>query len=165
MNKLKYEVLLIGIGNVLMGDDGLGVYAAEELKKREWPPEVCILEAGLSVMYYLEEISCARSVIAVDAVRAGGRPGNIYRFMGREIKNSPEKWRNSHGFSLLEVVELSKHLTGLPANLIIYGVEPLELGFRNELSPAVNETMPFVIKRIIKEIDKILTFPVECENE
>lgn len=161
MSDFKCEVLVIGLGNVLMSDDGFGVYVVDELKKKDWPPEVSILEVGTSVVCYLEEISQSRSVIAVDAVRAGGKSGSVYRLVCGDIMNLPDDRRDAHGFLLPDVIKLARGTTGFPVNLIIFGMEPLDLGFGNQLSPVARKSLPEVIDAVAKEIENLLAHAPE----
>lgn len=156
MYDLKYEVLVIGLGNVLMGDDGLGVYVAAGLQEKKWPPGVLILDVGTSTFNYLEEISQSRILIAVDAIQAGGKPGCIYRFGCSDNVNRPDNWRDAHGFSLLDTVELARRINGYPVNFIIYGVEPLDINFSNSLSQAVKKSLVKVIDKVSEEIHYFL---------
>ncbi|WP_407638091.1 hydrogenase maturation protease [Desulfotruncus alcoholivorax] len=68
----------------------MGVYAVNELKMQKWPPGIAVLEAGTSILYYLEEISRSQNIVIVDAVRFDNRPGRIYRFNFNDI----ECWQN-----------------------------------------------------------------------
>lgn len=155
MKDIEYEVLVLGLGSVLMSDDGLGVRVVEELVRKEWPPGVSLLEVGTSVMYYLEEISRSRHIVVVDAVRGGGEPGSVYRLQAEDVAHLPDDRRNSHGISLLDVIELARGLTGFPADIVIYGVEPMDLGPGNKLSSAVHKVLPALINKLSEEIQKL----------
>jgi hydrogenase maturation protease len=155
MKDLKYNVLVLGLGNLLMSDDGLGIHAAEGLRQKEWPPGVLIQEVGTSVLNYLEEIGSSSHVIAIDAVRAGGVPGSVYRITGQDMPGPPGGLRDAHGVSLSGAIDLARGITGLPASLVIFGVEPRNLGFGNQISPAVKKALLRVIKMITEEILKI----------
>lgn len=157
MSDIKYAILILGMGNPLMSDDGLGVSVAEALKQKQWPPEVLVLEIGTSAMYYLEEISRSRHLIAVDAVRAGGKPGSIYRLTAENILCSPDSCRDVHNLSLPGVIGLARETKGFPANFIVYGVEPLNLSFGCQFSPEVKKALPKVIKEVEKEISKLMS--------
>lgn len=148
-------MLILGLGNLLMSDDGLGIHVTEVLKQKKWPPGIVILEVGTSVMYYLEEISQTRNLIAVDAVRAGGKPGAIYRLTLDQLADAPGRCE-SHSFSLLEVIQLARLITGMPAGIVIYGVEPGQLSPGTQLSPAVQSTLSRLIDEVTREIERIL---------
>ncbi len=148
------KILILGLGNPLMGDDGIGVFVAEELKKLEWPPEVQILEVGTSVFHYLQEISQAKHIIAVDALQAGGHAGYVYRLDIEDVEYLPE--RGAHSMSLPGVVKLARNVAGLPEVVTIYGVEPEKLGFGEGLTFAVKSKLPKIIFLLITEVQKLI---------
>ncbi|MCF8010187.1 MAG: hydrogenase maturation protease [Clostridiales bacterium] len=140
-----------------MSDDGLGVHVVVSLQKRVLSSQVLIFEVGTSILNYLDEISTANYVIAVDAVRAGGEAGRIYCFDDNNLKKPPGVRRDERGFTILQAVQLCRLMTGLPESLIIYGVEPLHLNFGNNLSTEINKVLPVLTGKIEKEINSLLT--------
>lgn len=150
------EILVLGIGNLLMSDDAVGLRVAENLERKEWPPEVAVLEVGTSVFSYLEIISRSRHVIAVDALRAGGKPGSIYRLAEEDILCRQDCWRDMHGFSLPEAIQLARKITGFPRGFIVYGVEPQEFVLGISLSPPVERSIHLLVNLIECEIKSLL---------
>ena len=157
MDELKYQVLVLGLGNLLMSDDGFGVLAAQKLMQKTWPPGVAVMDTGTAAFYFLEEISLSRHVIAVDALRAGGKPGTIYRLSGADIMHPPGGWRAAHGFTLPDVIALARKISRYPTDVLIYGVEPFDLSFGNPLSPVLKKTLSKVVGQVAGEIDRLLS--------
>ncbi len=149
-----YEILILGLGNTLMSDDGIGVFVAGEFKKMEWPPELLILEVGTAVLYYLQEISQARQIIAIDALQAGGHPGCVYRLGIEDVVHLPGQ--DAHGMSLPGIVKLARSTTGLPEAITIFGVEPEKLDFGEGLTFAVKGAVPKLFSLLKTEINKLL---------
>lgn len=156
MKEIKHEVLILGMGNLFMSDDGAGIHVVERLQQKEWPSDILIMEVGTSAVCYLEEISTSRQIIAIDAVRTGAKPGTIYRLTLEDITLFSDGWRDSHGFSFPHLIELARRITGFPTNVTIYGVEPLRLNFGNRLSGEVKNSLPRLTNEISKEIDELL---------
>lgn len=150
----KCRILILGLGNPLMGDDGIGVILAKELKKLKWPPGLRILDVGTSVFYYLGEISQARQVIAIDAFQAGGYPGCVYRLDIEDVADFPEQ--DAHGMSLPGIIKLARSITGLPEAITIYGVEPEKLDFGQGLTFVVKSTVPKIISLLKTEVQEII---------
>jgi hydrogenase maturation protease len=73
----------MGIGNLLMGDDGLRVHAARALTQVELPETVAVLDVGTAFLDILPELEDAERIIVMDAMQAHGEPGTIYRFYSR----------------------------------------------------------------------------------
>lgn len=156
MSELKYQILVLGIGNLLMQDDGVGVYLAQQMEKQQWPSAVTVIETGTALFNYLGEISQSQTVLLIDAVRAGGAPGSVYRLTLSDLASSPDDCRDAHGVSLCHLIQLARMLVGYPKQVFIYGVEPKELGPGLGLSLEVVEALPKVVQAVNREIEKIL---------
>lgn len=130
---------VLGMGNVLLKDDGVGVRVAEELQKREVPAGVTVLDIGTGILRMLPELVRADQVIVVDAMRGGGEPGSIYRYAGAEIKMAVG--RSVHDIQFDEVLAHLK-LMGREPEVEYYGVEPAEIDFSQELSEEVASCVP-----------------------
>jgi len=157
MGKLRYQVLVLGLGNLLMTDDGFGVLAAQILMQKAWPSGVAVMDIGTAAFYFWEEISLSRHVIAIDALRAGGKPGSIYRLTGTDILHPLGGWRAAHGLTFPDVLTLAGEMSGYPTGVLIYGVEPLDLRFGHPLSPVLKKTLPEVVEQVVGEINRLLS--------
>lgn len=116
---------IIGVGNPLMGDDGLGIVAAERLAALDWPPGVEVLDGGTGGLTLLDLFSAARALILLDAVAMGAEPGTLRRFTAEELARLPAEapGLSLHGGGLAEVLALARELGSLPP-LVLFGVEP-----------------------------------------
>lgn len=138
------RILIMGIGNWLMSDDGVGVQAAQ-LLARDPPPGVLVVDAGtdaLSALSYLEQAS---RVLLIDAVRGGDAPGTIRSYSESELASNP-------GSSLTHAVNVfaSRHLFPAEAvwpEFLILGVEPAVLDYGLNLSPVVAAKLPQIARR------------------
>ena len=153
--KSKSNITVIGVGSLIKSDDGVGIQILRRLKEDKELKEVPLLEAGTSPMNYLKKISNSKTVIVIDAVYGGEEPGSIYRFTLDEIERNEEIRRDAHGFSLPDVIELARARTGFPIEVIVYGIEPLDLSLNIRLSAPVKEALPKAIAEIKKEIKEI----------
>lgn len=153
MKDFKYEILILGLGNLLMSDDGLGVWVIEELKKKEWKDNILCLEAGSGIINCLAAISVSQKLMVVDAIKGGGKPGSLYSFSEEKILG--QNTSNPHGLSLPEVLWLARKINGLPKEVFIYGVEPEKLSLGTELSPIVAKSLPLIIEKMTKEIENL----------
>lgn len=159
------KVLIIGLGNILMSDDGLGVVAVEHLRKTSKAHEsVVMLDVGISSLNYLEEVGRTENIIAIDAITAGKPPGTIYRIDGFDIPSNIQM-AASHGCFLPEVLSLSRELTGLPHKAIIYGIEPLDYSPGFNISPQVQTSLKRLIPIIGLEIEYILKFRKHLKDD
>ena len=157
MENMQNQVLILGMGNLIMSDDGLGVYAINELKKQKWPPGIAVLEVGTAIINYLEEISRSQNTIIVDAVRFGYRPGRVYRFNFNDIECCPNAALDAHDLSLPTIIKMAREIRNLPANIIIYGIEPAHVFPGSQLTEPVCKALPLLIRQISYEARRILT--------
>jgi hydrogenase maturation protease len=154
--KQKKRVLILGVGNLLLSDEGVGVHVARKLMDMDFPPEVEVLEGGTDGFGLMHALLQADRVILVDAVRGGGPPGSIYRFEIEDCHPFPDIFKTSvHQISILEVINLSGLIGSTPRTTVI-GVEPKHLEMGMELSPRIEAKIPRVIQLIREEVARSL---------
>lgn len=146
------KILILGVGNLLMSDEGVGVHVAQKMTEMDFPPEVEVLEGGTDGFGLMHVLLQADRVILVDAVKGGGEPGSIYRFEIEDCPPFPDIFKTSvHQISILEVINLSGLLGSTPRTTI-FGVEPRCMEMGMELSPEVEAKIPRVIELIKEEV-------------
>jgi hydrogenase maturation protease len=150
------HILILGVGNLLLSDEGVGVHVAQEMMKMDMPPEVHVVEGGTDGFGLVNIIVQADRMLLIDAIRGGGQPGSIYRFEMEDCPPYPDIFKTSvHQISILEVINLSSLIGSTPRTTII-GVEPACLEMGMELSPDVAAKIPKVITLIREEIEASL---------
>lgn len=142
------KTLVLGLGNELLGDEGVGVHAARSLQQQPLAKVVEIVAAGtaiLDTLWYLEQ---AERVIIIDALQAGGSPGTVYR---TQLDDCREKSAiaSMHGFDIFRVMALTGR-EDLP-KVTVFGVEPANIGWSLKLSPAVYKTVPHLLAAVMQE--------------
>ncbi|ALC18029.1 hydrogenase maturation protease [Desulfuromonas soudanensis] len=143
---------IIGIGNPLMGDDGIGIAAVAALEKEGVPEGVDIIDGGTGGLTLLTLMEGAKRVILVDAVETGSPPGTILRLAGEDLE--PETAASSlslHSGGLPEVLALGRALGTLPP-LILFGVQPHSVEVRLGLSDPVAAALPPLLALIREEL-------------
>ncbi|MHC1724435.1 MAG: hydrogenase maturation protease [Syntrophobacteraceae bacterium] len=147
------NILVLGIGNLLLGDEGVGVHAAQALLKADMPDGVRVLDIGTAILDALLDLEVADFVLVVDAVKADGVPGTVYRIpFGDMIR--PENIASMHGFDLSRVLALTQRQT--TPEVLVIGVEPATMEWSLELSPEVQSALSVVLDQVKKEIAQIL---------
>ncbi|MBM4129081.1 MAG: hydrogenase maturation protease [Nitrospira sp.] len=148
------KICILGVGNLLLSDEGVGVHVANELMKMELPPNVSVVEGGTDGFRLLNVIIEADRLIVVDAVRGGAKPGSIYRFDIDDVRNCPSGFKTSvHQIGILEVIDLSGLIGRTPKTTVI-GIEPKSLKMGMELSPEIKRKIPRIIELIFEELEK-----------
>ncbi len=161
---LPPKIVILGVGNLLLSDEGVGVHVAHELMKMKLPPEVSVIEGGTDGFGLLNIITEADRLIVIDAIRGGAPPGAIYRFNIHDLKNCPKGFKSSiHQIGILEVLHLSELIGKTPLTTII-GIEPKSLEMGMELSPEIRAKIPRLIEIILNELKGLVSFPVKIEE-
>lgn len=148
----KGRILVLGVGNLLLSDEGVGVHVARKLMEMDFPPQVRVVEGGTDGFGLMHVLLEAERLILVDAVKGGGPPGSIYRFEVEDCPPFPDVFKTSvHQISILEVINLSGLIGSTPRTTVI-GVEPKRLEMGMELSPEIEAKIPKVIQLIREEL-------------
>jgi hydrogenase maturation protease len=150
----KDKKLIIGCGNLLLQDEGIGVHLIEYLKTRPVPGDVELLDGGTAGFALIDFIQRADKVIIVDAVKADGPPGQIYLFGPEDFETDNPPKISLHDITLKDVFEIIRKTAALPKTKII-GVEPKIIDYGMELSPELKLLLPKIAELALKEIEKI----------
>jgi hydrogenase maturation protease len=134
-------LLIAGIGNVLMGDDGVGVHALAALQQ-EPIPGVTLLDLGTAILHGLSFVETAERVLLIDAVHGGQPPGTIYNFEAGEAGCLPPN-SSIHALGLREAMRFLSRRSPPPMSII--GVEPQVITYSLELSAPVQAALPQVV--------------------
>ena len=155
MNNKK--TLILGIGNILLRDEGVGVRVLEELKKLKLPENVDLFDGatlGLSILNFLENYD---KVIVVDAVKGGKEPGTIYKFNLYDYIDDfsfPLSLSSMHDFDFIYVIKkIGRDFYKLPEEIVVVGVEPEKVEAGLELTEKIRNTIPKVVETILEEIN------------
>ncbi len=149
------EILVLGVGNLLLKDEGVGVHAIKELEKSAWPQNVQLLEAGTVSHQLLPLFNRIDYLIVIDAVEAGDAPGSIFRFSPEDIGFKSEHKLSLHQMSLIDVLRVVP-LTGKAPKTIIFGIQPEDVSsWSLELSDTVRRAVPKIKDLVLAEVEKI----------
>jgi len=142
------KTLVLGVGNLLMGDDGVGVHAAMALCREGGLLGADILEVGTAVLDALPALETADRIIVMDAVCAGEAPGTVYRIpLSQCAENSCIA--SVHGLSLVRILTL--HGKQVPDGVVL-GVEPDHIGWSMSLSSCVEKAFPKLLEAVRQEV-------------
>lgn len=149
----RAATLVLGLGNILLSDEGVGVRAVEALvEKAPLPPDVEVLDGGTSGMDLLDQIAGRARLIVVDAVRTGRAPASVVRLAGDEVPAFFSSKLSPHQLGLCDVLAVLRLMEAAPARISVIGVEPASLDLGLELSPAVAARLPEVVALIEAEL-------------
>jgi len=152
---------VVGIGNVLLRDEGIGCHVVHAMEGIPLP-DVEIIDGGtcLDVLQLLED---AHKLVIVDAVKGGGTPGQIYRFHLDDITLEQKPFLSLHDVGLVDNLMLMQLWYNI-GEAVIIGVEPREINWGLELSPELREKMPQIIDAILAELSTSANLSLEGEE-
>lgn len=153
MSKRKEKTIVLGVGNILLQDEGIGVYVVQEMEKLKLPDHVTLVDGGTASMELLPMIEKADRLIVVDAIEAGSEPGAIFKFTPKDIRPKVGKDRVSlHEIGLLESLDMIKQSGGKCPETVIFGIQPKTMEWGMGLSPEVEKKIPQIMELVLKEI-------------
>ena len=145
---------IIGIGNTLRGDDGVGPQVISELKKENLPDSVQIFDIGSDAFSVIDHLISEQPVLVIDCAQMDKQPGEIVKFEVKEENLSKlDKAILLHGFGFADVYKMAKKLTD-NIRCTVIGVQPKSLEFNTGLSEEVKNNIPSIIKMVIEETNK-----------
>jgi len=120
------SVVVLGLGNPLLEDDGAGLALLELLRELgPWPERLDLVDGGTWGLSLLPTICDTERLLVLDAVRTGARPGTVLRGEGEAVPRLYERPLSPHQIDLREVLAAAVLLDALPADLVVVGIEPL----------------------------------------
>ncbi len=159
------SALVLGVGNVLLSDEGIGVRIVEELEHRfRFPEEVEILDGGTSGIELLRYFDGRDHLIIIDAVRAGHPPGTVMRIEGDEVPSTFETRITPHQLGLSDLLATAKLTDNMPANLVLFGIEPKSLETGLVFSPEVEGAVDKAVVHVAEELRRLGYNLEECSG-
>jgi hydrogenase maturation protease len=147
--------LVLGLGNMLMRDEGIGVQVLQQLVERyEFPPEVELLDGGtigLSLLPYVED---TERLLVIDAVNVDGEAGTLVRLEGEEIPSSLSVKISPHQMGLADLLGAARLRGRYPRELVLVGVQPGVIDTGLELSPAVAAQVSSLVDAALSQLSQ-----------
>lgn len=146
-------VLVLGVGNLLLKDEGVGVHVVRKLMDMELPPHVEVMDGATGGFDLLDDIEGRDKVVFVDTVKGGHPPGTLYRLMADDIENGPKSRLSLHDIDVPDLLKLADILGVERPEIVVIGIEPKDMETASlELSPEIEAQIPRVIELVMKEI-------------
>lgn len=152
MTKVQ-DILILGIGNILLKDEGVGVHVVKRLKEMSFPDNIEILDGGTAGLDLVDFIAGRRKLIVIDAVNTGGKPGTIYRLTEENLNIGPKAIMSFHEIDFLDALHMSEIAGSKPEEIVVIGIEPKDMSDGVELSPEIEERIPKIIEVVMKELN------------
>ena len=148
----KPDTLVLGLGNPLRGDDGIGPAVIKWLQARDLPSGVVAIDGGMRGLELVLTLADYRRVLIVDAAEIGRAPGEWERFTPDLLRLKDGPLTSLHAAGLAEVLALSETLGVLPEEVVIFGVQPARLDWSPGLSAEAQGAVSEVGHALLQEI-------------
>ena len=151
MNK---ETIVLGLGNPLMGDEGIGIKLIEMLQSASGDfPEADFVDAGTGGMSLLHLISGRKKAVIIDCCIMGETPGTIKKFTPDQVKTVKQLTHLSlHEVDIIKVIDLARQLGECPEEIIFFGIEPETVTQQMELSDILTDRLGQYIETITAQL-------------
>ncbi|HLY97417.1 MAG TPA: HyaD/HybD family hydrogenase maturation endopeptidase [Sideroxyarcus sp.] len=150
------RIIVLGVGNILLSDEGIGVRAVEKLQRDyDLPPEVVVIDGGTTGMEMLEDLSNADHIIIIDAVRSGKAPASIVRLADEQVPVFFKTKLSPHQIGLSDVLATLAFIGEQPGGVTVIGVEPVSLETGMALSPQVEARLPELMELVVTELREL----------
>lgn len=150
------KILILGIGNSLLTDDGVGLYIAAALREKISRPDVTVAETATTGLVLLDFLTGYDQAIIIDAIQTvGGTPGQIYR-LTPEAFDTAEHITSPHGIDFRTALELGSRLgLHLPQKITIYAIEAADVStFGEEFTAPVRKAVSACVNMILQELQE-----------
>jgi hydrogenase maturation protease len=147
------SILVLGLGNLLMQDDAVGVHVVQRLQQQFlFPPQVRVLDGGtlgLDLLPYIEE---AEQVLIIDALEMRAAPGSMHRLVGEEVPRAFAGKLSVPQRGLQDLLAVAELQGTLPAEVVVLGVQAVSIDMGLELTPAVAAALDGLIDAVLAQL-------------
>jgi hydrogenase maturation protease len=158
------NILVLGVGNLLLQDEGAGVRALEEFESKYQVPEgVELLDggtSGLELLYHIEGRDC---LIIIDVVKSGQPVGTVVRMEAEEVPAVFRQKISPHQLGISDLLATAQLTLGMPTKLVLLGIEPKSIETGLEMSAEVRQGLGELVDRLARELET-LGAPVRRRN-
>ncbi len=151
---MKNDIVVLGLGNPLMSDEGIGGFLIDKLlESKDSYPNVDFIDAGTSGMAILGLIAERKKAIIIDCAYMGKKPGTMAKFEPKEVQSVKKLLHYSlHEADILQIIALARQLDQCPDEIVIFGIEPEKIEFGEGLSLALQNKTNEYIETIKSEL-------------
>lgn len=148
------KIAILGIGNTLLKDEGIGIHVIEKMQSLNLPNNVELIDGGTLGPDLIDFIENKDKVIIIDAVEFNQKPGTILKFSPEDFKAGQVKELSLHEVGLTEALDLVKKFnkTKFPKEILIIGIQPKKIDWGMKPTDLLKNKVPEIIEIILKEL-------------
>ena len=145
-------VMVIGVGNSIQMDDGIGIHTLNELRKFDLPEEIELFDGGTLGIDLMPYIEGREKLIFIDSVKGGEKPGTIFKFEPEDLNYDDAPKTSVHQLGLIDSLQMISLIGKAPDKIVIFGVQPKTIDWGEELTPELKDSIPKLLPHLLKEI-------------
>ena len=146
--------LVLGLGNILLRDEGVGVRVVQAMEGVELPRDVELFDGATAGFDLVEILADRRKVIVIDAIEGDSEPGTVLRLSPEELAPRDSQNVSLHEIGVLEALRMVRHIGTPPDEVVIFGVKPKEVSCGLELSPEIDRLVPEIIELVMADLPR-----------
>jgi hydrogenase maturation protease len=155
------DVLILGIGNLLLQDEGVGVHVIKELQRRfDFPAQVELLDGGTAGMELVEALLDREQVMIIDAIRTGDPPGTLVELEGDQVPVFLQNHLTPHQLGLTDVLATLTIAGRKPERLLLFGIVPEAMELSLSLSDRIEQRIDPLIERLVAKLGQLGLAPM-----
>lgn len=148
------SVLVLGIGNLVMSDDGVGIMVVQKLQQSyRFPDNVEVMDGGTLGLDLLPKLENITNLILIDAVETGEKAGTCVRLYGQELPIALETKVSPHQMGLKDLLAVSELMGHSPQEMVLVGVQPGSIEMEIGLTPEVEAQLDRLVSNVLIELD------------
>ncbi len=149
------KIVVLGVGNIIMGDEGVGVRCIERIDAAGMlPAGVVTIDGGTSTNELLGELEGLDLLVIVDAVATGAPSGTLVRLEGDRIPSAFSNKLSPHQHGINDLLATLTFMGRAPARVVLHGVTPHRIELGLELSPEIEAMVPALIANVVAEVER-----------
>jgi hydrogenase maturation protease len=150
----KHKILILGLGNILLQDEGIGVHALKKMTTMKWPEHVNLLDGGTGGFVLLSLFQDYQTMIIIDAALTNDPPGTVNTIQPKFAKDFP-KSLSTHELGLKDMIESSILLGKVPSLYLITCTIHPEQEMSVELTPDIEKCIPVIVEEILRILKEL----------
>lgn len=145
-------MLVLGLGNILLRDEGVGVRVVQAMEGLALPPGVELFDGATAGLDLLDVLADRQRVIVIDAIAGDNAPGTVVRLTPEDLVGHSGQAVSLHEIGFLETLVLARQLGIDPPEVVIFGIQPREMDSGLDLSPEIAGLVPEIIRLVLAEL-------------
>lgn len=155
------SILVLGLGNLVMTDDALGVRVVEALEQRfEFPEQVCLLDGGTLGLDLLPRLEGIDKLLVIDALEMDAEAGTVFRIVGEDVPRAFANKLSVHQMGLQDLLAVAELQGHLPPELVVWGAQSASIEMGTELSNAMFPALDKIVDAVVQELSDWGAVPI-----